>query len=91
VAGVGFDYAVFFSRRLPDAEERVRTLRTLVTCNAMTLLTFGLLAACETPLLRDIGSTVAIGAALAMVFGFLFAGERPVTVVPHGSLDALRG
>jgi predicted exporter len=83
VAGVGFDYAVFFSRRLLDAEERIRTLRTLVTCNAMTLLTFGLLAACETPLLRDIGSTVAIGAALAMVFGFLFAGERQVEGLPE--------
>ena len=44
VAGVGLDYALFFARRQLDAEERARTLRTLVTCNAMTLLTFGLLA-----------------------------------------------
>jgi predicted exporter len=79
VAGIGLDYGLFFSRPLLDAEERARTLRTLVTCNAMTLLTFGLLAACQTPLLRDIGWTVAIGAVLAMGFGFLFAGERPVS------------
>ncbi len=75
VAGVGLDYALFFARRQLDGEERARTLRTLVTCNAMTLLTFGLLAACQTPLLRDIGITVASGAVLAMMFGFLFAGE----------------
>ena len=77
VAGVGLDYALFFARPLLDAEERARTLRTLLTCNAMTLLTFGLLAGCQTPLLRDIGTTVAIGAALAMAFAFLFAGTAP--------------
>ncbi len=77
VAGVGLDYALFFARRPLDAEERARTLRTLVTCNGMTLLTFGLLAACQTPLLRDIGVTVATGALLAMAFSFLFAGQSP--------------
>ena len=77
VAGVGLDYALFFARRQLDTEERARTLRTLVTCNAMTLLTFGLLAACQTPLLRDIGTTVAAGALLAMAFSFLFAGKAP--------------
>ncbi len=75
VVGVGLDYALFFARRQLDAEERARTLRTLVTCNGMTLLTFGLLAGCQTPLLRDIGVTVAVGALLAMGFAFLFAGE----------------
>ena len=77
VAGVGLDYALFFARRQLDTEERARTLRTLVTCNAMTLLTFGLLAACQTPLLRDIGMTVALGAVLAMGFAFLIAGKAP--------------
>ena len=77
VAGVGLDYALFFARRQLDGEERARTLRTLVTCNGMTLLTFGLLAACNTPLLRDIGVTVATGALLAMAFSFLFAGQAP--------------
>ena len=77
VGGVGLDYALFFARRQLDAEERARTLRTLVTCNAMTLLTFGLLAACQTPLLRDIGVTVAAGALLAMLFSFVFVGPLP--------------
>ncbi len=77
VGGVGLDYALFFARRQLDDEERARTLRTLVTCNAMTLLTFGLLALCRTPLLRDIGATVVIGVVGAMIFSFLFAGQRP--------------
>ncbi|GAC1336745.1 MAG: MMPL family transporter [Acetobacteraceae bacterium] len=77
VAGVGLDYALFFARRQLDAEERARTLRTLVTCNAMTLLTFGLLSVCDTPVLRDIGVTVAVGAVLAMGFAFFAAGQAP--------------
>ncbi|MGI4951391.1 MAG: MMPL family transporter [Janthinobacterium lividum] len=77
VAGVGLDYALFFARRQLDAEERARTVRTLVTCNGMTLLTFGLLAGCQTPLLRDIGVTVALGALLAMGFAFMVAGAAP--------------
>ncbi len=77
VAGIGLDYALFFARPQLDAEERARTLRTLVTCNVMALLTFSLLCLCRTPLLREIGGTVCIGVVLAMVFGFLFAGERP--------------
>ena len=76
VAGVGLDYALFFARRQLDDEERARTFRTLTTCNAMTLLSFGLLLFCRTPVLHSIGATVAIGAALAMVFAFLFAGQR---------------
>jgi len=77
VAGVGLDYALFFARPLLDAEERARTLRTLLTCNGMTLLTFGLLATCQTPILHDIGITVASGAVLAMAFAFLVAGQPP--------------
>jgi predicted exporter len=77
VVGIGLDYALFFARRGLDIEERARTLRTLITCNAMTLMSFGMLALCRTPLLRQIGTTVAIGALAAMACGFLFAGEPP--------------
>ncbi len=79
VAGVGFDYALFFSRPQLDDDERARTLRTLVTCNLMTLLTFGALALCNTPFLRDIGVTVTLGAAMAMAAAFLFSGPRPAS------------
>ncbi len=77
VGGVGLDYALFFARPQLDREERARTLRTLLICNAMTVTTFGLLASCRTPLLRQIGITVAVGAVAAIVFAFLFAGPKP--------------
>ncbi len=80
MAGVGLDYALFFARRQLDAEERARTLSTLALCNAMTLATFGVLALSRTPVLRGIGATVTVGALAAMVFAFLFAGERPATI-----------
>ncbi len=77
VAGVGLDYALFFARRQLDQEERARTLRTLVVCNAMTVLTFGMLALCRTPLLQQIGITVVIGSVAALVLAFMFAGVLP--------------
>jgi predicted exporter len=77
VFGVGLDYALFFARRQLDQEERARTLRTLAICNAMTVLTFGVLSLCRTPLLRQIGTTVVIGSLVALALAFLFAGERP--------------
>jgi predicted exporter len=77
VAGVGLDYALFFARRQLDQEERARTLWTLLTCNAMTVLTFGVLIFCRTPVLRQIGATVVIGAVAALIFAFLFAGPLP--------------
>jgi len=79
VGGIGLDYALFFARTQIDAEERARTLRTLVTCNVMALLTFSLLCLCRTPLLRQIGETVCLGILLALGFAFLFAGPRPGT------------
>jgi predicted exporter len=76
VVGVGLDYALFFARPQADEEERARTLRTLVTCVSMALLTFGLLSFCRTPLLREIGATVAVGVACAIAFAFLFAAPK---------------
>jgi predicted exporter len=70
---------LFFSRPRLDVEERSRTLRTLLTCNAMALLTFGLLCVCRTPLLRDIGTTVATGVVWAMIFAFMFTGPKPAS------------
>ena len=84
VAGVGLNYGLFFTRPRLDEEERSRTMRTLITCNGMSLLTFGLLAFCQTPLLRDIGFTTATGVVLAMCFSFLFSGEAAPTVKVAG-------
>ncbi|MCX8667172.1 MMPL family transporter [Acetobacteraceae bacterium B3987] len=79
VLGVGIDYALFFSRPQLDAAERTRTLRTLLTCNLMTILSFAILASCQTPLLRELGLTISSGALFAMMFSFLLMGTIPAS------------
>nr|WP_255575311.1 MMPL family transporter [Caldovatus aquaticus] len=64
LAGVGMDYPLFLARSAGEpVEERLRALGSVVHCTLTTLLTFGLLAFCATPVLRAIGLTVAIGIA----------------------------
>lgn len=84
VFGVGLDYALFFARPQLDASERARTIRTLLTCNVMTVLAFGLLGLCHTALLREIGMTVASGAFVFMLFSFMLAGQYS----PRAATDA---
>jgi predicted exporter len=72
LAGVGMDYALFVGKlleRSEEAGEAPRVLAAVLNCMLTTLLTFGLLAFCATPVLRSTGLTVAIG----VVFAFLLA------------------
>lgn len=70
LAGVGMDYALFLARPGEESTaDRARALGSVLNCTLTTLLTFGLLALCETPVLRAIGLTVAIG----VVAGFILA------------------
>src|SRR5262249_60948132 len=73
VFGVGLDYALFFARRQLDQEERASTLRTLAICDAITVVTFGVLSLCRTPLLRQIATTIPIGSLFALALTFLFS------------------
>lgn len=78
LAGVGMDYALFMGRllfRSNTAEEDARVLAAVLNCMLTTLLTFGLLGLCATPVLRSTGLTVALG----VVFAFLLA----ATLVPR--------
>ncbi|MCX5619003.1 MULTISPECIES: MMPL family transporter [Bombella] len=84
VLGVNIDYALFFGRPQLDEAERTRTLRTLLTCNLMTVSSFAILASCQTPLLREIGLTISCGALLALIFSFLLMGAMP----PKASMRA---
>lgn len=85
VLGIGLDYALFFARPQLDASERARTMRTLLTCNVMTVLAFGLLGFCHTALLREIGLTVACGAFLFMLFSFMLAGQYLPSTATDGT------
>lgn len=66
VAGLGLDYALFLSRS--DTAQALGHARHAVTaCAASTTLTFAVLALSAIPALAAMGSTVAIGTALAFV------------------------
>jgi predicted exporter len=60
-AGLGLHYALFFERRTDDVAEERRTLHATLVCVGSALLVFGLLATSNTPVLRAIGLTVALG------------------------------
>lgn len=75
IVAVGSNYALFFDRasERPQAASGARTLASLLVANAATVLTFGVLASSRVPLLADLGSTVAPGTLLALVFAGLLA------------------
>ena len=59
-AGLGLDYALFVDNAGDDGPAQRRTLHALAVCSASTLLVFALLATSQIPVLRAIGSTVAL-------------------------------
>ena len=73
VLGIGLNYALFFERVAVDADERSRTRMALAVCSTSTIITFGFLALSATPVLHAIGTTVALGAVLALSLSALWA------------------
>ena len=71
VVAIGSNYALFFERQAASAEERERTVTSLLFANLTTMLGFGLLAFSKVPVLHAIGSTVGIGAFLSLAFSAL--------------------
>ncbi len=84
IVAVGSNYALFFDRRATDQQGDAvpLTLASLVIANAATVLGFGVLASSSVPILSALGSTVAPGALLALVFSALLA-ERLPERQPH--------
>lgn len=77
LAGVSMDYALFISRtREEDTEDAARALGAIISCMVTTLLTFGLLALCRTPVLHATGLTVCIGVASAFLLACTLAPRR---------------
>jgi predicted exporter len=70
-AGLGLDYALFFDHAGEDRADQLRTLHALIVCSLMTLLVFSLLALSSIPVLRAIGTTVAIGVFANFVLALL--------------------
>lgn len=84
IVAVGSNYALFFDRRANDrhAGEVPLTLASLVIANCATVVGFGVLAFSVVPVLSALGSTVAPGALLALIFSALLAGDLPAAQRP---------
>ncbi len=76
VLGIGLNYALFFNRPESDPQVRSRTLLSVLVCSLTTVIAFGTLAASSNPVLRAIGLTVALGAALSLVSSAALARRR---------------
>lgn len=70
-AGLGLDYALFFEHASDDPAMQRRTLHAVIVCSLATVLVFGLLAFSTLPVLRAIGTTVAIGVVSNFVLALL--------------------
>jgi predicted exporter len=83
-AGVGMDYALFLGASANSgAAEANRTLGAVFNCTMTTLLTFGLLAFCGTPVLRGIGLTVAIGVIAAFLLALTLSPPSAPPLAPR--------
>jgi predicted exporter len=75
VVGVGSNYTLFFERETFGRTDPQRTLVSLTLCNASTVIGFGLLSLARAPVLGAIGTTVALGALLSLLFAAILAGR----------------
>ncbi|MDB6159928.1 MAG: hypothetical protein JWO04_3634 [Gammaproteobacteria bacterium] len=77
IVAVGSNYALFFDRRSSygEADSVPLTLASLVVANAATVLGFGVLGFSSVPILAALGSTVAPGAFLALLFSAMLASD----------------
>jgi predicted exporter len=79
IVAVGSNYALFFDRqaRVHEAGRESLTLASLVIANASTVIGFGLLSFSQVPVLVALGTTVAPGAFLALLFAAILARPEP--------------
>jgi predicted exporter len=73
VVAVGSNYSLFFDRLASYPDQRARTLASVLFAALCTVIGFGVLAFSRVPVLHAIGSTVAIGALLALLFSATFS------------------
>ncbi len=72
ILGIGVNYALFFNRAVSGPDESARNLSALLVCNVTTVCSFGVLAFADSPVLRSIGATAALGALLSLVMAWLW-------------------
>jgi predicted exporter len=78
IGAVGSNYALFFDRQArAHAAGEALTLASLVIANLSTVIGFGLLSFSQVPVLEALGTTVAPGAFLALLFAAVMARAEP--------------
>ncbi|MEA3107997.1 MAG: hypothetical protein QOI88_2602 [Gammaproteobacteria bacterium] len=78
IVAVGSNYALFFDGEAAQrAENAALTLASLVIANISTVIGFGLLSFSQVPVLVALGTTVAPGAFLALLFSALLTWRVP--------------
>jgi predicted exporter len=87
VAGLGLDYAIFLREAAESERPRAQVKggegdahgrdarRSVVICAVTSTTVFAILSGAEFPMLAQLGTTVAIGAAMSLVFGVIFTGR----------------
>jgi predicted exporter len=83
VVGVGSNYTLFFERGNPGAADPQRTATSVLFCNLSTVAGFGVLGFAATPLLSAIGTTVATGAFLSLLFAAILKARSPQGADDH--------
>ena len=73
VVSLGVDFGIFFVDTTASLEENARTLVSILTASATTILSFGLLGLSASPGLAAIGITVTLGVTYSLVFCFVMA------------------
>jgi len=79
VVAVGSNYAMFFAsaRKRVNSQEQQQIDLSVVVANLATVASFGLLGTSSVPVLSSIGTTVAVGTFLALIFSAILS--RPAS------------
>jgi predicted exporter len=79
IVAIGSNYSLFFDRQRHSGESsgQALTLASLVIANASTVIGFGLLSFSQVPVLVALGTTVAPGTLLALLFAASAANLEP--------------
>jgi len=87
IVAVGSNYALFFDRQASsgDRGSEALTLASLIIANAGTVMGFGLLSFSQVPVLVALGTTVAPGAFLALLFAALLSPRRSSRAAKAGA------
>jgi predicted exporter len=93
IVAVGSNYALFFDRVGSDPQRGSvpLTLASLAVANLATVIAFGVLASSSVPVLADLGSTVAPGTLLALLYAALLAPAAALCPPPPVSSTAAAG